>query len=436
MGIEEFAGGENLKFFRFVPKYVDRKKHKPGFSPLPKPTAWDWVRTALTLRHIWASPNTVWGAIALAVYFLFPYDLSATGKAAAGPLTLPFFAERFGLWFGLTTAYAAFFHVTLYWLGWGERPFLTGRTYNWDKIAHNVFWSSSGIAIWTAFENVFAFLWATGRLPYMSDADAAASGYGALKFAGAFIAIPLIREIHFYFAHRLLHFKPLYYAVHSLHHRNQDIEPFAGLSMHPVEHLYYFACVFPSLLPGCSPFFFLWNGVHLLLSPGASHSGYEDHMQSDAFHYMHHRYLECNYAGFGAAALDVYFDTFVESFAAKKEEPGKMEVYADAKSTLRTAPALDFVLYLASAAACVAVWAYAAAVPNGMATIQALVPGIAVTKFGLAMLAGFGPVAVALPLTFKAGGTPLNLKLSTLVLLSIGSAVCAAPVAYAAYLAL
>ncbi len=62
--------------------------------------------------------------------------------------------------------------------------------------------------------------------------------------------------------------------------------------MHPVEHLYYFACVFPSLLPGCSPFFFLWNGVHLLLSPGASHSGYEDHMQSDAFHYMHHRYLE------------------------------------------------------------------------------------------------------------------------------------------------
>lgn len=36
---------------------------------------------------------------------------------------------------------------------------------------------------------------------------------------------------------RLLHFKPLFQQVHSLHHRNTDIEPFAGLCMHPVEHL-------------------------------------------------------------------------------------------------------------------------------------------------------------------------------------------------------
>jgi sterol desaturase/sphingolipid hydroxylase (fatty acid hydroxylase superfamily) len=25
--------------------------------------------------------------------------------------------------------------------------------------------------------------------------------------------------------------------VHSLHHRNIDIEPFAGLAMHPIEHM-------------------------------------------------------------------------------------------------------------------------------------------------------------------------------------------------------
>ena len=49
------------------------------------------------------------------------------------------------------------------------------------------------------------------------------------------------------------------------------------------------ACVLPSLVFLCSPFAFLWNGVHLLLSPAASHSGWEDHMQSDSFHYMHHR---------------------------------------------------------------------------------------------------------------------------------------------------
>ena len=26
----------------------------------------------------------------------------------------------------------------------------------------------------------------------------------------------------------------------AVHHRNVDIEPFAGLCMHPIEHLYYF----------------------------------------------------------------------------------------------------------------------------------------------------------------------------------------------------
>ena len=32
--------------------------------------------------------------------------------------------------------------------------------------------------------------------------------------------LPACRDFHFYFAHRLLHFGPLYAQVHSLHHRN------------------------------------------------------------------------------------------------------------------------------------------------------------------------------------------------------------------------
>ena len=76
----------------------------------------------------------------------------------------------------------------------------------------------------------------------------------------------------------------LYRYVHALHHRNTDIEPFAGLSMHPVEHMYYFACFAPSLWVFASPFAFMWNGIHLLISPAASHSGWEDHFQSDQFH--------------------------------------------------------------------------------------------------------------------------------------------------------
>ena len=55
------------------------------------------------------------------------------------------------------------------------------------------------------------------------------------------------QKFHFYFAHRMTHLRSLYTYVHSLHHRNTDIEPFAGLCMHPVEHLFYFSCVAPAL---------------------------------------------------------------------------------------------------------------------------------------------------------------------------------------------
>ena len=61
--------------------------------------------------------------------------------------------------------------------------------------------------------------------------------------------------------------------------------------MHPVEHLYYFTSVGPSLFLFASPFTFIWNGLHLIISPAAGHSGWEDHFQSNQFHYLHHRYL-------------------------------------------------------------------------------------------------------------------------------------------------
>lgn len=99
------------------------------------------------------------------------------------------------------------------------------------------FWSLIAVVIWTGFDNVFAFLWATGRLPYLSDAAAFASPRGVAQFVAALLLVPAWRDAHFYAAHRLLHAPAMYRQVHSLHHRNTDIEPFAGLCMHPVEHL-------------------------------------------------------------------------------------------------------------------------------------------------------------------------------------------------------
>ena len=41
--------------------------------------------------------------------------------------------------------------------------------------------------------------------------------------------------------HRLIHWPPLYHAVHKLHHHNVNPGPWSGLAMHPVEHLLYFS---------------------------------------------------------------------------------------------------------------------------------------------------------------------------------------------------
>jgi hypothetical protein len=205
-------GFKNGRLFGVVPDYVDTKK-APGFSTLPQPTFWDWISgTPFVLIY---SPNTVWAVIALAFYFAFPYDLSPGGAAARAPLSSEFFFQRFPLWCALSFGYTGFWHTTLFLVNpsWGARPFIKNRPYNLDKIAHNLFWSLSGVLIWTAFDNVFAFLWATGRLPYLSDADAFGSPSGFVCFLAGLVLVPVWRDVHFYFAHRLLHFKPLYIQV-------------------------------------------------------------------------------------------------------------------------------------------------------------------------------------------------------------------------------
>ena len=77
---------------------------------------------------------------------------------------------------------------------------------------------------------------------------------GGYRFVALALLIPLYKELHFYFIHRLLHYRPLYKFIHSLHHRNTDIEPFCGLTMHPLEHLYFFSHLGLALYVKMSPF--------------------------------------------------------------------------------------------------------------------------------------------------------------------------------------
>jgi len=372
--------------------WVD-KTLAPGRTPIPKIT---WLQAAQRAPFvIITSPNFVWAAISLALYRFAPYDLTVTQPIAAS-----FLISRLQIWLPLVLGYFGFWHAVSHLMA--KRPYID-RNYSVDKVAHNVFWTVSGVGIWTLYENLFCYLWASGRLAYLSDAVSFGTWMGGARFLLALAAVPIWRNFHFYFAHRLLHFGPLYQQVHSLHHRNTDPEPFSGLCMHPVEHLYYFSCVAPSLVFLCSPYAFLWNGVHLLLSPAASHSGYEDHFQADLFHYLHHRFFECNYAGGDAAFLDVWFGTYRDTI---ESEPKTRE---DKKATLRTMPTAEFLTYLFLSLLCF--------------------------RFG-PVAAGFGPLALA-PLVGAAFGSPqsINLTMANVLHMAVGTVFCALPVSYAISLA-
>ena len=293
-----FAGLTDGSFFK-APGWVDLSK-RPGESKQVPPTWRAWAANVACCAHVFYSPNFVWLSIAAVVWCACPYDLAAASEWRRG-----WMLRRLGVNFVTTFGYVGFWHTALYIWGWSRRKFMPNVFPDASRMLHNVFFSLLAVVQWTAWECVYMRGAARGTLP----THALDSSGAYVRLALWIVAIPLYRGAHFYFAHRLIHVKPLYKFVHSLHHRNIDIEPFAGLCMHPVEHLFYFSCVGPSLYCRAHPFVFWWNGVHLLLSPAASHSGWEDHLQSDQFHMLHHRRFECNY-GSASFPLDHLFGTF------------------------------------------------------------------------------------------------------------------------------
>ena len=429
MDISNWFGLINGKYFNESPLYVDTTK-APGMTELPKPTLLSWIKKGPTI--LITTPNFVWASISLVLYYYVPYNLSPDSSAAIAPISYTFMAERLPLWTTLTLGYFSFWHISLYGFQLASRPFIANRTYSPAKVIHNIVWTTSGIVIWTLFENILCYLWATHRLEYVSDSESFTSLSGALRFIGVLMGIPLWRSIHFYFAHRFLHYTAMYQQVHSLHHRNTDVEPFSGLCMHPIEHLYYYACIAPSLIFYCSPFAFVWNGVHLLLSPAASHSGFEDHFQSDIFHYLHHRYFECNYAGSDAAFLDIWFGTFKGSFAdhpVDKDGPVQRE---DSKSTLWIRPTNEFLGYLGLCSLCVAPWSYLAIQGDTVSETLA----VSTSSF-----VGFGPVLLATLMTYgikRAAFTMITTSdiVTTVLHVCIGTFFCSIPITYLCWLTL
>lgn len=181
-----------------------------------------------------------------------------------------------------------------------------------NQVYDNVFWSlSSGVLQLTMYQVLIMWLMANGHVPMITFVS------NPILFVAWLVLLPIWSALHFYWVHRLLHVPFLYRHVHSLHHRNVNIGPWSGLSMHPIEHLLYHSsllihCVVPS-----HPIHLYFHVIYL--GPGAAmtHTGYEDLLIKDKrrlalgtfYHQLHHRYYECNY-GNQEMPWDRWFGTF------------------------------------------------------------------------------------------------------------------------------
>jgi len=190
-----------------------------------------------------------------------------------------------------------------------------------NQLADNLIWTfASGVPVWTAYEAVTLWAFANGYIPYVDLAR------HPIYSIALMLLVPILRDIHFYLVHRLIHWPPLYHAVHKLHHQNVNPGPWSGLAMHPVEHVLYFSGVLIHWIVPSHPVHAIFQLTHAGLSPAQGHIGFEKLIYGGDktvdthcyAHYLHHKYFECNYAD-GAIPLDRWFGSFHDGSDAAHE---------------------------------------------------------------------------------------------------------------------
>ncbi len=190
-------------------------------------------------------------------------------------------------------------------------------TFN-SQILDNMFWSlASGVSVWTAYEVLMMWAFANGYLSYLSWAE------NPVWFVAIFLFIPIWESCYFYLIHRALHLPLLYKKVHYLHHRNTNVGPWSGMSMHPLEHIIYLGTVIVHWSIASHPVHMIFHLQYFTLTAATTHTGFaglvikdQNGLSLGTFHHqMHHRYFECNYGG-----LELPWDRWFGSFHDGTEE--------------------------------------------------------------------------------------------------------------------
>lgn len=267
-------------------------------------------------RWFAVAENSILVIVALVSWFWFQPPIEDAKTLSLGWIAM-IYLRNFALLLGVAGGLHLYFHRTksqdkrLKYDGRELRAQAKGFTFN-NQVADNMFWSlGSGVALWTTYEVLMFWAMANGYAPMLLWAD------NPIWFIALFFLTPIWISFHFYWVHRWLHWSPLYKFAHALHHRNINVGPWSGFSMHPIEHVLFLSSILIHVLIAAHPLHILFHMQHQALTAASSHTGFEGLLIKDknrlalgTFHHqMHHRYFECNYGN-----LEMPWDKWFGSF--------------------------------------------------------------------------------------------------------------------------
>ena len=324
------------------PKPISKEWNYHPDLPLADPSIFKWPPDPRflgrwVLRNWLTLSERVMMVVLATLCWLFLYPSLGTAKTLAFGWVFQVWLVNLGLMICIAGGLHWFFYVRR---GQGKalkfdhrEPAKGNSLWNFSNQVHdNMFWSlGSGVLQVTVLQVLVMWLMANGYVPTINLTS------NPILFIAGLMLLPIWSAFHFYWVHRLLHVPFLYKRVHALHHRNVNIGPWSGLSMHPVEHLLYLSsllihCVIPS-----HPIHLYFHVIYLAPGAAMTHTGYEDLLIKDKrklalgsfYHQLHHRYYECNY-GNQEMPWDRWFGTFHDGSdeGTKETRSRKKDMYS------------------------------------------------------------------------------------------------------------